>query len=80
LILFQVFIPCFYGSSIKHQSEQFIFDLFASDWTGSDVKHQKMMVFVMENMKHPMSLRAFGMTEVKLEYFVQVKERRLLEN
>jgi hypothetical protein len=78
VILFQVFVLCFHGSSIKHQSEQFMFDLLGSDWVYSDVKYQKMMIIVMENLKQPMSLRAFGLNEVNLEYFVQVRMRRVL--
>ncbi|KAG5673338.1 hypothetical protein PVAND_003397 [Polypedilum vanderplanki] len=66
-----IFIPCIHGSNIESESEKLSYSLFSSDWTNSDIKYQKMMIIVMENLKQSMRLRAFGLSEINLEFFVQ---------
>ncbi|KAG5673337.1 hypothetical protein PVAND_003396 [Polypedilum vanderplanki] len=69
--LCQIFIPCFHSSNIETESANLIHSLFSSDWTNSDVKYQKLMVIMMENMKQPMKLRGYGLSEINLEFFIQ---------
>ncbi|KAG5673339.1 hypothetical protein PVAND_003398 [Polypedilum vanderplanki] len=69
--LCHIFIPCIHGSNIESESEKLSYSLFSSDWTNSDIKYQKMMIIVMENLKQSLRLRAFGLSEINLEFFVQ---------
>jgi hypothetical protein len=71
-VLCQVFILCFHGSNIEHQSQQFIDELFMSEWFEADFKYRKMVVMVIENLKKPIKLKAFGFNEINLEFFLQV--------
>ncbi|KAG5678988.1 hypothetical protein PVAND_008598 [Polypedilum vanderplanki] len=66
------FIPYYFGSIIETHSEKFINDLYASDWYDSDLKIQKMVVIMMENMKKPIQLRAFGFDAINLEGFLKI--------
>ncbi|KAG5684281.1 hypothetical protein PVAND_013517 [Polypedilum vanderplanki] len=71
-LLFQIFMPCCCGSLIEQQSKEFVYDLFSSDWRDIDTKHKKKMIFIMENMKKTIQLRAFGFDAINLEFFFQV--------
>jgi hypothetical protein len=75
LIMGLMFVPCFHGSNIESQSEKFIFDLFSSEWYDFDLKCRKMVVVMMENLKKPMSVKAFGFGAINLDFFLQVSCR-----
>ncbi|KAG5684279.1 hypothetical protein PVAND_013515 [Polypedilum vanderplanki] len=72
LVLLQMLLACYHGSTIENQSEKLVYDLFSIDWLQFDIKERKMLIIMMENMKKVMSLKDFGFSEINLEFFVQV--------
>ncbi|KAG5684268.1 hypothetical protein PVAND_013504 [Polypedilum vanderplanki] len=67
-----IFIPCYHGSNIEEQSKKFINDLFACDWHQADHESKKLIVIMMENLKQPITLCAFGFGEINLDFFQKV--------
>lgn len=78
----QIFIPCYYGSSLLRASERLTSQIYAPHWitTGTDAgragrrsgKTALMLIFV-ERARRPVALRTFaGLFRIELPTFVMV--------
>lgn len=68
-----IFQPCLIASEIEYASKAFNYDIMRCNWTEVDVKLRKVMMIFMENMKKPIKLSAFGIFDINLETFLEVK-------
>lgn len=74
----QIFLPCYYGNAVTANSNALTNDIFNSDWTGFDMRSRKFMIFYMELLKRPATLKAGGFFQVGLPIFAKVS--RFLES
>jgi hypothetical protein len=62
-------VPCYHASTIESQSDQFVNDLYASEWIDGNSEQRKMILMMMENLKKPLLLCAFGLDAINLAFF-----------
>ncbi|CAD6994392.1 unnamed protein product [Ceratitis capitata] len=67
----QIFLPCYYGNAVTANSNALTNDIFNSDWTGFDMRSRKFMIFYMELLKRPATLKAGGFFQVGLPIFAK---------
>lgn len=76
----QIFIPCYYGSSLLSASERLSTHIYAAHWIIDADRRAKtglMMIFV-ERAKQPVALRTFGgLFRIELPTFVMVSDWRM---
>lgn len=71
-MIFQIFLPCYYGNEVIVASKRLSTSLFHSNWTVRDEKFTKAMKIVMENIKNPIHFSAFGLVAVNLGTFTRI--------
>lgn len=76
ICLFQMFIPCFCGNEIEHDSNFFSQDVFESDWDG-DNEDKRSKLFLMENLKRPQKIKGAKIYFLNLESFIKVKIKNI---
>jgi len=70
LLLFIVFLPCYYGSRITGLSTKLSAQLFHSELHVENRVDRKLIIILMENLKKPIKISIVGVFEVNLETFV----------
>ena len=75
-----VFIQCYFGGSIYCTSNDYIADLFSSDWILADVKYKKVIYIFMEYLKTPVSLDIWLHPHLNLKNFTEVNYFLFLKN
>lgn len=68
-IFLQLFWPTFFGNEISKKSEQFVGDLYNSDWTNADMKSRRLLITLMETMKQPIIITVIHVYKVDLDTF-----------
>lgn len=69
---YQISIPCYFGSIVKHKSEQLPLDLLESDWLDGRTSMRRSITIIGERVKRPITPFAGGLFAVGLPTFVSV--------
>jgi hypothetical protein len=69
---FRLLLFCDYGSDIKTNSQNFLRDVYLTDWAYADKETKKNLIILQENFKKPVSLKVAGFVEINMELFLQV--------
>jgi hypothetical protein len=69
----QIFRACYFTQKIQSSSEQFVHDLYDSEWISATLKYKKVMLTFNENLKVPIKLRILKTFHVNLETFQAVR-------
>jgi len=70
MLLFVVFLPCYYGSRITGLSTTLSANMFHSELHVGNQVDKKLIVILMENLKKPIRIVVAGVFEVNLETFI----------
>lgn len=68
--LLQASIPCYFGSQIKFNSQQFMASIEYGEWIKSNDK--KNFIFLQENLKHVIMIRAGRLFDIDLNSFLAI--------
>lgn len=66
-------IPCYFGGEIYTTSDNFVNDIFSSEWSEADRIYKKSMIIFIENLKEPVKLSFAGFPNLNLQKFQEVK-------
>jgi len=72
-MIFQIFLPSYFGNEIEVTSDETLNAIYSSDWISADAKFKKLCLIAMENMKQPIKMRAFKIFDVNLQSFLTVR-------
>ena len=75
VLTFDNLMPSYLGNEIYSTSEEFLYDLYSSEWIDADLKYKKMMIIFMENLKNPVGLNVMWYKNLNLERFMEVSRR-----
>lgn len=70
--IFEIYLPCYYGSEMERSSDNLMDAIYQSDWLNCDLKTKKLIVKFMENLKRPMKINFYLIFDVKLELFAKI--------
>lgn len=71
-MLFQAFLPCYYGTEITIMSEQLSSSFYQSEWLEEDRLYKSSAKIFMEFVKKPIKISSFGVFEISLGNFMRV--------
>lgn len=72
MTIYEIFIPCFFGSQLHEASSKLIDEVYCSNWLALDTKTKKILVTFMENLKYPMEITYHGLFYVNLISFREI--------
>ena len=70
--LFQIFLPCYYGSKISTASENISNSLFGSNWLQSSKNYKTALKIFLRNSKKCIVISAFNFVNVDFNIFTQI--------
>lgn len=71
-MIFEILMPCYYGSIIKEKSEQLPTQMFSANWPEQSKKFKSGMLLFGERAMRPISPFAGGILALSLPTFVSV--------
>jgi hypothetical protein len=71
-VLVRLFVICFYGNEIEHNSQNFLDDVYETDWIAADIKSKRNLLIIQENLKKADKVRAAGFLKINNEIFLSV--------
>lgn len=71
-MMFQIFLPCYYGNEIILKSKNLSNDYFHSDWFNESRKSRNSAKIMMEFVKKPVKIRVIGIFDVDLTTFMRI--------
>ncbi|XP_076256836.1 odorant receptor 85b-like [Rhynchophorus ferrugineus] len=71
-MMFQVAIYCWYGQLLMEKSDAVTSACYEIDWHRASTKNQKMLITIMERVKKPVIMRAFGFFELNLATLMKI--------
>lgn len=71
-MIFEILMPCYYGSQVKAKSEQLIPDMFSANWMDQSMRFKKIMLIFNERANRPITPFAGGLFALALSNFVAV--------
>ncbi|CAG9765402.1 unnamed protein product [Ceutorhynchus assimilis] len=74
-VTLEEFMYCFIGNLIFEETSQFNTDLYLTDWIELDVKCRKAFIFLRENSKKPIVIRAGKLLDLSLQTFAMLVRR-----
>lgn len=77
-MIFEILMPCYYGSIIKEKSEQLPTQMFSANWSEQSKKFKKSMLIFGERAIRPVSPFAGGILALSLPTFVSVRLQNTL--
>jgi hypothetical protein len=74
ITLFQMFLPCYYGSQISHDSSCFLQDSFETEWFKNEdhQPHKTSLLVLREALKREMKITGMKIYTLDLEAFLKV--------
>jgi len=71
-VLFEIFIPCFFGEKLIHSSDKLSTTLFHSQWPESSKKFKHSLKIFMENSKKPIKITCGKVFDINLKTFMAI--------
>lgn len=71
-MLFEIFLPCFFGNEIILSSDNLSYCLFSSDWVEQTITYKKKMIIFAERLKRPIVITAGKFVKLSLITFTSV--------
>lgn len=68
----RLFIICYYGNEIEHNSEEFLCETYKTKWIDSDKGTRKNVLIIQENLKKPLTIFVAKFLTVNIEVFMNV--------
>lgn len=63
------FLPCYFGQHVQDTYSELNASLYDSNWINQSESFKKLIRIIMENLKKPEKISAFGVFTVDLENF-----------
>lgn len=63
------FLPCYFGQHVEDTYDQLSTSFYESNWINQSESFKKLMRVMMENLRKPEKVSAFGVFTVNLENF-----------
>lgn len=74
-VLFQIFVPSHFGTSLRRESETIPYEAFKSNWVVRSRRFKKIMMIFTEQARRPATIKAAGLFELGLITFLKVCAR-----
>ncbi|XP_046967569.1 odorant receptor 46a-like [Vanessa cardui] len=71
-MLLQIFMYCYYGNEVTHESKKLMESAYFMDWLNTNVKHRRHLIFFMERIKCPIQPLAGVIIPLSNETFVSI--------
>lgn len=71
-MLFEIFLPCFFGNEIMLASNNLSYSLFSSEWTEQNISYKKKMIIFTERLRRPIVITAGKIVNLSLITFTSV--------
>lgn len=71
-MIFEIWLPSFFGSEIEAVSEKLSTSLFHSPWVNQNKKFKLDMLIIMEKIKRPIKMSIFATFDLNLATFTQI--------
>lgn len=71
-MLFEIFLPAYFGSTLTILSENIPYDIFKSNWLNQTKRYKRAMRILVERALRPISLVAGGIFVMNLATMVKV--------
>lgn len=73
-ILFEVFMPCYFGSVVLEQSKCLTTDIYTSNWIDKNDKFKRNLMITVERTFRPITTFVAGLFGLNLSTFIRVSE------
>lgn len=70
--LFKLFLPCYYGTVIQWESENFIWYIYDARWIEIEFHLKQNFLIIQKNFQQPVTVKAAKVLEINLETFVEI--------
>lgn len=71
-MVFQVFLPCFFGNELTEMSNKLSTEIFHSSWILNNKSYKTALKLFMENAKQPLKTEAIGMVAMDIATFTRI--------
>lgn len=71
-MVFEIFMPCYFGNELIDVSKKLNTKMYQSNWTIQSKKFKTAMKIFMENAKNPLKVSVFGVFDLNLETFLRI--------
>lgn len=71
-MVFEIFLPCFFGNEIILASNNLSYSLFSSDWTEQTSTYKKKLIIFTERLRRPIVITAGKIVNLSLTTFTSV--------
>lgn len=78
-MIFEILMPCYYGSKIKEKSEQLPTQMFSANWPEQSKEFKSCMLIFGERAIRPISPFAGGILALSLPTFVSVRQNQTFQ-
>jgi hypothetical protein len=68
----RLFLICFYGNEIEHNTQRFLEDVYETDWIATDKNSKRNLLIIKENLKKADKVRAASFLNINIEIFLSV--------
>lgn len=72
VVIFYVFVMCFFGKSATESFEKMSDSLYESNWQELSIDLQKSFILMIQNTQRPLFYHGFGVCILDLETFAKV--------
>ncbi|XP_037302407.1 putative odorant receptor 19b [Manduca sexta] len=72
ILLIQVFLYCYYGNLVRHESESMNTCLYESEWTSSSPRFRRAMLIAMARWSKSMTTRVARIIPLALDTFISI--------
>lgn len=77
-MIFEILMPCYYGSMLKVKSEQLLEGLYSSNWMHQSRKFKSSMLIIGQRALQPITPVIGGLLPLALPTFVSVRQKDYL--
>ena len=73
--IIEIFLPCYYGSSVLEKSKSLTTDIYKSNWIQQNPKFKKSLMILVERTFRPIATFVAGLFGLNLTTFISVDIR-----